>query len=135
MESGDDGMIKSCVLLNGQVINIGDWDYQYEQVEVTPAVVDEETKEIITPAEYETVARNPLPEGAIIEEVEVTQNADGGWVRASDYAALRRAEYPNYSPYDLLDEVLKHITPTQGSKLEQMMQERNAVKAKYPKPE
>ena len=39
-------MLKECVVLNGKVINIGPWDYRVEEVEVTPAVIDEETKEV-----------------------------------------------------------------------------------------
>lgn len=100
-------MLKECVVLNGQIINIGEWD-------------DQEGK-------------NPLPEGAVIEERGITQNSDGGWVLATDYASLRRTAYPDYSPYDILDEILKIVKPAAGSKLEQIINERNAVKAQYPK--
>lgn len=46
-------MRKECVILNGQVINIGPWD--------------------------DMGGTNPLPEGAVVEEREVAQGEDGGW--------------------------------------------------------
>jgi len=119
---------------NGNLINIGEWDTMPEQVEVQPAQYDEEGN-LITEAVYETVERNPLPEGAYCEEREVIQTADGGLALAEDYAALRRAAYPPYSVWDVLDEVIKHITPEPGSKLEEIQSARLAVKAAYPKPE
>lgn len=72
-------MIKQCVVLDGKVIHIGEWDYQYEQVEVKPAVIDPDTKEVIEPAEYETVAQNPFPVGAVIEERDFEYDPDRGW--------------------------------------------------------
>lgn len=44
---------KQCVILDGQVINIGPWD--------------------------DMGGTNPIPEGATIEEREVAQGEDGGW--------------------------------------------------------
>lgn len=126
-------MMKNCVLLNGNLENVGEWNYDIRSVEVTPAVKDEDGN-IAAEAVYEDQTFNPLPEGATTEQREVIQNADGGWVLAIDYAALRRAEYPDYNPFDILDEILKHVTPDVGSKLEQIITERNAVKVKYPKP-
>jgi len=119
---------------NGNLINIGEWDAMPEQVEVSPEHRDEEGN-LISEAVYETVERNPIPEGAYYEEREVIQTEDGGWTLAEDYAALRRAAYPPYSVWDVLDEVLKHITPEPGSKLEEIQSARLAVKAAYPKPE
>lgn len=46
-------MQKPCVVLNGQIINIGPWDDQNGE--------------------------NPLPEGAEIVEMEVEQDEMGGW--------------------------------------------------------
>ncbi|AWB45268.1 hypothetical protein DCC85_14235 [Paenibacillus sp. CAA11] len=68
-------MIKECVLLNGQVINIGPWDYQKERVLINPGE-DEPL--------FEERINNPLPEDAEIVEMEVTQSEDGGWY-AKDY--------------------------------------------------
>lgn len=119
---------------DGNLINIGEWDPMPEQVEVQAEKRDEEGN-VISPVVYETVERNPLPEGAYSEEREVIQTEDGGYVLAEDYAALRRAAYPPYTVWDVLDEVLKHITPEPGSALEQIQAQRLAVKAQYPKPE
>lgn len=71
-------MMKTCVILDGQVIHIGEWDYQVESVEVEPAEYDEEgnvTKEAV----YEDQAMNPLPEGATIEQRDFEYSDDRGW--------------------------------------------------------
>lgn len=119
---------------DGNLINIGEWDPMTEQVEVQPAQYDDEGN-LIAEAVYETVERNPIPPGAFCEEREVIQTEDGGLALAEDYAALRRAAYPPYSVWDVLDEVLKEIAPPPRSKLEQIQSARLAVKAMYPKPE
>ena len=128
-------MIKKCWFdAHGKLINIGEWETMPEQVEVSPEQRDEEGN-LISEAVYETVERNPIPEGAYYEEREVIQTEDGGLALAEDYAALRRAAYPPYSPWDVIDEILKHITPAPGSKLEEIQVARLAVKVRYPKPE
>jgi len=128
-------MLKTCWFdADGNLINIGEWDTQPEQIEVRPAQYDEDGN-LISNAVYETVERNPIPEGAYSEEREVIQTEDGGLALAEDYRALRRAAYPDYAVWDVLDEVLKHITPEPGSALEQIQAQRIAVKAMYPKPE
>ena len=128
-------MLKTCWFdKDGNLINIGEWDTMPEQVEVQAEKRDEEGN-LISEAVYETVERNPLPDGAYYEEREVIQTVDGGWTLAEDYRALRRAAYPDYSVWDVLDEVLKHITPEPGSKLEEIQQQRLVVKQQYPKPE
>ena len=71
-------MIKPCVRLNGEIINIGPWDELIRRVEVSPAQYDEEGNET-TPAAYEDIATNPLPDGAEIVELDVYQDADGAW--------------------------------------------------------
>lgn len=72
-------MLKECVVLNGKVINIGPWDYRVEEVEVTPAVVDEETKEVVVQAVTEMVVQNPLPIGSSIETRDFEYTDDKGW--------------------------------------------------------
>lgn len=73
-------MMKICFFdTKGNLINIGEWDYQEVQEEVSPAVINEETGEVIEHAVYETVIRNPMPEGAFSEEREVSQDSSGGW--------------------------------------------------------
>lgn len=54
-------MIKTCVVLDGKVINVGEWDYQYAQID------------------GEQVAQNPPPEGAIIEERDFEYSEEFGW--------------------------------------------------------
>lgn len=54
--------MKKCVVLEGNVINIGEWDYQKN--------IDRDGIEVIG---------NPLPEGAIIEEREFEYSEDRGW--------------------------------------------------------
>lgn len=71
-------MLKHCVRLYGEIINIGPWDYQYQSVEVTPAQYDNEGNET-EPAGYKDEARNPLPDGAEIIEVDVYQDSEGAW--------------------------------------------------------
>lgn len=64
-------MMKKCVVLNGAVINIGEWDFQVTKVEVGLS----ESGEPI----YEEHVMNPLPDGSEVLELEVAQNEDGGW--------------------------------------------------------
>lgn len=110
-------MMKTCVILNGQIINIGEWDYQYTEIN------------------GEQTAQNPFPDGATIGERAMEQDADEVWVLSDDYQRLRQAAYPPYSPFDILDEILKSIIPVSGSKLEEIQNARLAVKTHYPKPE
>lgn len=55
----------------GQVINIGDWDYMEERIE------DPETGEITV------VTHNPLPDGATSEDEDVVELTDGGLAAAN----------------------------------------------------
>ncbi|AOK91962.1 hypothetical protein [Paenibacillus polymyxa] len=72
-------MIKECVVLNDEVINIGPWDYNRQQVLLSPAEYDDEGK-VTKEAVYEEQTTNPLPEGAIIEEREIEVAPDGGLI-------------------------------------------------------
>ncbi|MMZ49670.1 hypothetical protein D1872_113740 [compost metagenome] len=63
-------MIKECVVLNGVVVNIGPWDYKKVKIQLPV----EEGQE----PEYEEIITNPLPEGAEIVELEITEGPDGG---------------------------------------------------------
>lgn len=71
-------MIKTCVVLNGEIINIGEWDYQMQEFEVSPAVFDEEGN-VIEDAVTEERPTNPLPEGAIIVELDIEFDENHGW--------------------------------------------------------
>lgn len=133
-------MMKTCVIHNGQIINIGEWDEQIQPFEVglrevSPAEYDADgnlIKEAVTEPVYEDRVTNPLPEGAEIVEIDVTQDADGGWVPASDYRRLRKAEYPPIG--DQLDAIWKTLNPTAGSPGADMLAIVDAIKTKYPKP-
>lgn len=67
-------MLKSCVVLNGVVINIGEWDYLYED------------------SDGEQVVRNPMPEGATIEERDFDYQPDRGWYEVGTPAPKTPAE-------------------------------------------
>lgn len=91
--------------IDGNVINIGPWDY---------CVVD-------------GIATNPLPQGAYEAEAEVVIGADKGRYTADNYRALRKVEYPAIG--DQLD-ALFHA----GIIPEPLASQIAAIKAKYPKP-
>lgn len=64
-------MIKNCVVLNGQVIHIGDWDY-------FAPMDDTETNGEIT---------NPMPVGAVVEQRDFEYNEDRGWYESGTQPA------------------------------------------------
>lgn len=73
-------MIKTCIFdADGNLINIGEWDYMVQPVQVG---VDDETGEPI----YEDQVTNPLPDGAYTEECEVVYSEEHGW-RLADVPA------------------------------------------------
>ena len=92
------------VVLDGKIINIGPWVYQ----------LDDGTE-------------NPLPEGAVEGEYTVIKSAGGTYLLNTDYAELRRAEYPPIQ--DQLDALYQA-----GLFPEPMNSMLKAVKDKYPKP-
>ena len=95
--------IMKAVVLDGSVINIGEWDL-----------------------EPEDGVTNPLPEGAETGEFDISITSDGRYVLASNYAELRKAEYPSIG--DQLDALYKA-----GVLPEYMAEQIKAVKDKYPK--
>jgi hypothetical protein len=94
------------VVYNREIINIGEW---------------------VSLTDNDGNAINPMPDGAETGDFDVVQNADGKYVLASDYAQLRKAEYPSIG--DQLDALFHAgLFPTEmANKLAQ-------IKAKYPKP-
>lgn len=54
-------MMKECVILDGKVINVGQWDYQYENID------------------GEQVAKNPIPQGATTEQRDMEYDENRGW--------------------------------------------------------
>jgi hypothetical protein len=94
----------------GNLINIGEWD---------EARVEDEQGNI--------VINNPLPADAVESDEEVVTGADGGKYIKTDYAKLRRAEYPDFREY--LDGVVKG----DQAQVQAYVDACNAIKAKYPK--
>jgi hypothetical protein len=95
---------------HGNLINIGEWDER--------RVADEDGS---------IVVKNPLPTDAVESDEEVITGADGGRYLKTDYAKLRRAEYPDFREY--LDGVVKG----DQSQVQAYIDACQAVKAKYPK--
>lgn len=77
-------MMKSCVILNGQIINIGEWYYQIQSVIISPAELDTEGN-VITEAVYEDQITNPLPVGATSEQRDIVESPDGGLIEVGTY--------------------------------------------------
>lgn len=99
-----------CVVLNNQVIHVGEWDHWRQEV------IDDEL----------VMLENPMPEGAIAGDFDIEMAANGRIVLAMDYQALRAAEYPRLG--DQLDALFKAgLFPPDMAALVQ------AVKDKYPK--
>lgn len=80
----------------GDIINIGDWDYQIHRVQATTPITDEETGEVFyapvfdpsenggyVPRLRQTIG-NPLPDGAYEDTAEIVTGWDGGLYEASD---------------------------------------------------
>lgn len=84
-------MIKKCYVLNGKVINIGEWDYQIQQQEVSPPEYDEEGN-IVKEAVFEEKIMNPIPEGAIVEERNFEYDPDHGWYEVGKEGEFEIAE-------------------------------------------
>ena len=74
-------MKKLCVVLDGKVIHVGEW-------ESTISYVDKETNIL-------TTIDNPMPDGAIVGEYDITYTSKGSIVLSSDYVELRKNEYPD----------------------------------------
>ena len=105
-------MKKICVTLNGEIINIGPWDYQ-KSPQLREVIDGEEGEEgvFLEPvfdANGEQLFNigNPLPEGAIEENIEVVQNQHGLFA-VRDYKRLRRHHYPPIN--EQLDAIHKAI--------------------------
>jgi hypothetical protein len=79
-------MLKQCVILNGQIINIGEWDYQIQPFELEPPQYNDDG-ELIQEGIYEDRPTNPLPEGATVEERDMEYDADRGWYEVGTVSA------------------------------------------------
>lgn len=68
-------MIKKCYVLDGKIINIGEWDYQ--------EVINEQGEEVVN---------NPLPEGTVEEELDFEYDEDRGWFEVGTILKLTEVE-------------------------------------------
>ena len=68
-------MIKKCYVLDGKVINIGEWDYQ--------KTINEQGEEVIN---------NPLSEGANEEERDFEYTEERGWFEVGTVPQLTKEE-------------------------------------------
>jgi hypothetical protein len=105
------------ITLNNEIINIGEWDYKKKTLG--------DSTETVT---------NPLPEGAIEEDLEVSYTTDGKIVKTTDYYNLRQSEYPYIG--DQLDAMWKGLKSLsiQDADFTNMLIQIENIKNKYPKP-
>lgn len=82
--------LKTVVILNGEIINVGEWDYQEQRVITNQNEIDAANKyneSVENEADYievpepifETRQQNPLPTGATTEEREMQYSEEFGW--------------------------------------------------------
>lgn len=75
------------ISLEGEIINVGDWDYMIHQVETInnpfpgPLAAPPDWDFQVT---YEELIGNPLPDGAIEEDIEIIYDSDGRIRRADE---------------------------------------------------
>lgn len=118
------------ILLDNKIINIGDWDYQIQLVDVIdnpfpgPMQAPEDWDFQIR---QQPMITNPLPEGAVEDDREVVESAKGRLLLADDWYNLREDAYPPLA--DQLDAFWKG-----GDEAEFMAALIADIKAQYPKP-
>lgn len=103
-------MKTNCVVQNGVVIHVGEWEHYRQEV------IDDEM----------CMVDNPIPEDAIQGEFDIEITAGGRFVLSSDYRALRASEYPSIG--DQLDALFKA-----GAFTAEMSAQIKAVKDRFPK--
>lgn len=128
----------------GEIIHIGEWDYQREPIiglDLEKPVLDYERPILdekgrltghhimgYVPKQIGEKELNPMPDGAYEDEEEIVVGPDGGLYGATNYRGLRSAEYPPIG--DQLDALFRA-----GVFPPEMAEQLAAVKAKYPKSE
>ena len=70
---------------SGALINIGEWDYAYQEQTVLKTNADAVGYSV----ETEIVAKNPMPDGVLENEAEIIEGWDGGLYLANDPKALK----------------------------------------------
>lgn len=123
-------IIKKVIILNDEIINMGEWDYgiAIEKVPMNPWPGPSEPPEDWD-FNYEDIeiVTNPLPEGSVEKELEVIISDKGRYLLATDWYNLREDAYPPIK--DQLDAAWKG-----GEEAEAMKQLILSIKEKYPKP-
>lgn len=117
-------------LQGGELLNVGEWDYQLftEELVGNPWTGEGEAPEDWDfDIQHEIREGNPLPPGAIEADVEIATTAKGRLVLATDWYRLREDAYPPIR--DQLDAYWKG-----GDAKAAMAEAVLAVKNAYPKP-
>lgn len=119
------------ITLDGTIINEGPWDYRIRTERV---VGNPYPGEDLPPDDWDfeisfkDFIDNPLPEGAVEEDVETVRTAKDRLVFATDWYNLREDAYPAIA--DQLDAFWKG-----GTEAEAMVAAVTAIKVRYPKPD
>lgn len=120
--------------LNGEVVNIGEWDYNLSPVRNTEPLSKEQAEALKAEGkdpefcydengELVTEMLNPLPEGAVESDEEVVETEGGGLAVVTDHAKLR--QYPPIE--EQLDYIFHHGVEAWKADMIQ------PIKDKYPK--
>lgn len=84
---------KECTIVNGELWNIGPWDYQYRLVQTG---IDKEDNPIL-----EEVATYPFPENGVIEHRWFEYTADRGWYEVGKEPNLNSNDAMNRNFVDI----------------------------------
>lgn len=121
--------LKKVVKLNSKIINVGEWDYQEYSVVVNQKQIDDANKhnasveneedyvEVPSPI-IEVRQENPLPDGAVVEEVEMTYTEEHGWRETNwiqpltQEEKIAKLEQEKEKLAETLDMVLTEIIPS-----------------------
>lgn len=126
--------------LNGEVINIGEWDYKIKPVQNKEPRTEKQRGEMASNGQdymlvYDdngdviTEITNPLPDGAIEFDDNVVEREDGGFSVATDYAKLR--VYPPIG--DQLDAIFHAMDSGLLTMIPEFYDPIKNVKDKFPK--
>jgi len=120
--------LKKVIKLNNEIINVGEWDYQEYSVVVNQKQIDEANKhnssmeneedyvEVPSPL-FKIEHGNPLPDGAVVEEVEMTYTEEHGWRETgwtqplTQEEKIAKLEEEKEKLAETLDMVLTEIIP------------------------
>lgn len=118
-------------VLDGKLINVGEWDYQVSQVteDTNPWLGADDAPDGWNYATVtEDVIGNPIPEGAVEMEAQVEETVKGRLVLSTDWHTLREDAYPSLK--DQMDAMWKG-----GEASQEMAALVQSIKDRYPKTE